>query len=643
MNKYVKRAASIIVSACVCASVVSLIPLCSSVAFASMSLGNAKASEDITLVPSDSKALLLMDVGEQSPKGSPGDVITVLLPMAVNREYLPSDRYMLRNITIEPNIPKTGDLSKWPFDIINASYVRHLSDMSYNSTADVYYDFRISEFATKGVYPINFIVNATVWRKDVVNGTTVTEDVEFNLCVWVTVMDDGNLSGKTTDNAPIRLMETQREGTRTSPGKNITMHLPLQNYGGKLTDVTIQPVVTSDLNTFPFVGDVASYAKTFSEVAANGKFEIDYNFKVSPFATTGNKVITFRAAYTENGKPSECTFSSCLYVERGYEEIPTTVPPLAIAEYKLFVNETEVSGLMAGDDATLLLTIKNNDAEHTAYKNTATLTLPDTKTLSYTVGNSDSDYVSSLAPGKTGDFSYKLTVRRDAEVGIASVSVTTACETWDGVVGKTTQVLTIPISQPMDVVVDSPVIYGTPVLNSPITVGLNIVNMGRAKAINLQVMATDGLAMAESYYGGDLLAGGTLVTDVLVKPLKPGEYDGTLVVSYDDANGQHYKQELSVPLSVSVKAEDSDVADVAIKDNESTPLRWVPWVVFLLIILAVAAGFFRGTLQEIFGKIVRITKDFFAGSSHGNHGDDSNAGTGENNGKPDSNSNDNDL
>ena len=111
-----------------------------------------KPNTDIKVIPSDANALVLMDVGAESPKGVPGDVVTVVVPVAVNKEYLPSERYMLRNINVEPDIPSDTSVKNWPFDIINASYTRHLDDMSYNSTAEIYYDFRISEFATCLLY-----------------------------------------------------------------------------------------------------------------------------------------------------------------------------------------------------------------------------------------------------------------------------------------------------------------------------------------------------------------------------------------------------------------------------------------------------------------------------------------------------------
>ena len=55
-----------------------------------------KPNTDITVIPSDANALVLMDVGAESPKGVPGDVVTVVIPVAVNKEYLPSERQKKR-------------------------------------------------------------------------------------------------------------------------------------------------------------------------------------------------------------------------------------------------------------------------------------------------------------------------------------------------------------------------------------------------------------------------------------------------------------------------------------------------------------------------------------------------------------------
>ena len=155
-----------------------------------VSVTDEKPNTDIKVIPSDANALILMDTGAQSPKGVPGQVVKIVLPLAVNKEYLPSEKYMLRNINIYPDVPTDASVSNWPFELIYASDVQHLKDMSYNSTAEVWFEFKISEFASKGRYAVPFKINATVWREDAVNGTTITEDVTFKVSAYVTVTDN---------------------------------------------------------------------------------------------------------------------------------------------------------------------------------------------------------------------------------------------------------------------------------------------------------------------------------------------------------------------------------------------------------------------------------------------------------------------
>lgn len=39
----------------------------------------------------------------------------------------------------------------------------------------------------------------------------------------------------------------------------------------------------------------------------------------------------------------------------------------------------------------------------------------------------------------------------------------------------------IPVSQPMDVVFDTPIVYGTPTTEKPVSVNLNMINMGKSR------------------------------------------------------------------------------------------------------------------------------------------------------------------
>lgn len=560
--------------------------------------GSSTNSTNVKVTPSNANALLLMDAGAQSPKAVPGQEVEVVLTLAVNREYLPSEKYVLRNITIQPDIPKDSTKDTWPFDIIDASKVRHLDDMSYNSTAEVWYKFSVSQFAKEGVYPINFKVNATVWRQDSVNGTDITEDVEFALKVFLTVTDNGDMSGVVSNIGPLNV--AGRENTAISsptgsPGETIVMSMPIVNKGGTLENVTVSPVVTGDLETFPFVAQDINYGRELGRMENGTRQQVDWIFTISPYATTGNKIVTFRATYEENGVYGECTFTGYIYVKNGYTQ--NTAASLMVENYTMYVNDNQVDNLEAGNDAVLKVTLKNNAAKNAVYKTVATLKLADSTSLILSPGYADAAYVRSIPAGQTAEIEYHISARASAAVGpsTATIGLTYEISEKDGAVaGSATSTIQIPIKQQMDLQIDTPVVYGTPVQDEPLAVSLNIVNLGRSRAYNVRVVGMDGISLQDSYFGGDILAAGTLNADFQVIPNKSGNYTGTIVVQYEDADGEQYTQSVDLPLdaadadAISTEALSTDVET----NKKSGSHLWVWILILLILILAAVVGWY---------------------------------------------------
>lgn len=560
--------------------------------------GSSTDSTKVKVTPSNANALLLMDAGAQSPKAVPGQEVEVVLTLAVNREYLPSEKYVLRNITIQPDIPKESTKDNWPFDIIDASKVRHLDDMSYNSTAEVWYKFSVSQFAKEGVYPINFKVNATVWRQDSVNGTDITEDVAFTLNVFLTVTDNGDMSGVVSKIGPLNV--AGRENTAISsptgsPGETIVVSMPIVNKGGTLENVTVSPVVTGDLETFPFVAQDINYGRELGRMENGTRQQVDWIFTISPYATTGNKIITFRATYEENGVYGECTFTGYIYVKNGYTQ--NTAASLMVENYTMYVNDNQVDNLEAGNEAVLKVTLKNNAAKNAVYKTVATLKLADSTSLILSPGYADAAYVRSIPAGQTAEIEYHISARASAAVGpsTATIGLTYEISEKDGAVaGSATSTIQIPIKQQMDLQIDTPVVYGTPVQDEPLAVSLNIVNLGRSRAYNVRVVGMDGISLQDSYFGGDILAAGTLNADFQVIPNKSGNYTGTIVVQYEDADGEQYTQSVDLPLdaadadAISTEALSTDVET----NKKSGSHLWVWILILLILILAAVVGWY---------------------------------------------------
>lgn len=548
-----------------------------------------KPNTDIKIIPSDANALVLMDTGAQFPKGVPGQVVKIVLPLAVNKEYLPSEKYMLRNINIYPDVPSDTSVSNWPFELIYASDLQHLKDMSYNSTAEVWYEFKISEFASKGRYAVPFKVNATVWREDAVNGTTITEDVTFKITAYVTVTDDGNMSGVTTSFGSLQVAGTNVDGSYTvptgTPNQTISMRIPVINVGGTLTGVTITPVVSTSLDEFPFVVTSTNYSQYFSYWASGEIKYLDYTFTVSPFATSGNKSIKFKATYFENSAPAEGSFSTQITIIDGYDASAMAV---MVKEYKLYVDDTEVSGLMAGEETELRLTVINNSKVDTAKKVIGSLVFTNSPGLTLAMGGTDTAYADSIKPGGTATLKYKIMAKQDAEVGPAMLGINLTYETTEAVAGKAAQNIILPISQQMDILAGTPEVYGTPSKDKEATISVPLTNMGRAKALNIRVLATDGMTSPTPCYVGDLLAGGSTSADVTVNFSKIGAFVGKLILQYEDANGETYSQDISVPLSVAESSADADANNVNTQKS-GTGSRWWLWLIVILLVLFIIA------------------------------------------------------
>ena len=530
----------------------------SSISTAATSFDGVKPNDNDKVVSSNVHALLIADAGVSAPTAKPGENAEILMPLVVNREYLPSDLYFLRNITIEPSIPTTiKDIGNWPFDITSISYVRHLDDMTYNSRADVEYSIPVAQTAKKGVYPIDFTIWATVWRYDEMNGTDIQEDVKFTVTIYVNVTEDGADSGVTSDLGALTTVSVDEDGQhiaapRGNSGQRIKFTLPLVNRGKNLTEITIAPKVSSNLNECPFVVEQTNYGQTIPDMAPGDTVMVEFDFQLSPYATQGNKPVTFECTYKENGTQKTCEVTSFVYVVYGYEEPNTaSAPPVHIESYSLTVDGQPVNQLFAGDEAILSMTIRNDDKNVNARKVRIGASI-DTKVLLFSMGETDTKYVDVIESEKSADISYKITVANEAAEGPTNFSVTLNYENWEVTQASASQTLPLIVKQPVRVEVGEPTIYDSDAKpDEPIAMSLSIVNKGRSKIYNVSIdVEGKGLSMYEDYYGGDVLPAAKLNPDILVSSTTAGKCSGNLLVHYEDSEGEVYTE--TVPVSFTV-------------------------------------------------------------------------------------------
>lgn len=511
---------------------------------------------------SDKKTIIIADTGAKTVSGKPGEKIEIELPLAVNREYIPSLNYVLRNITIEPVIPtEKSEIEDWPFEIKNASYIKHIKDMTYNSRADIFYNFKISKIAVKGTYPIPFLVNATIWRKDEINGTQIKEDVEFNLISYINVTDDGSESKITNELGALAIATIDEDGALIpapsgDAGQRIKLKLPIVNNGGNLKDINITPVISNSLEEWPFVVEVVNYGKRLPNMEFGDIASLEYEFKISPEISSGAKPINFRAIYKENGTMKESLFSAYINVANGKpeevesKELPDSIPKLMIIGYT-----TNPDEIYSGESFSLTLQFKNT-SKTKAIKNAGiSLTLAEEE-LMPAKGESDSVYIDYLGPGRTTTRTFKLKALTTAINPTSIIVANMNYETTKVTQGTQTQGIVLDIKQEVDVFIEEPTIYGDDyAINESIAVTIPIINKGKGKILNLQIdVEGEGLSMVEKFYGGDLLPAAKNSADFQIMSDRSGIITGDFLIIYENLDGIEEVQK--IPFELDIKDED---------------------------------------------------------------------------------------
>ena len=381
--------------------------------------------------------------------------------------------------------------------------------------------------------------------------------MKFTVTIYVNVTEDG--AGLGRDERPRRADDRFRRRGRAAhrsaarnAGQRITFTLPLVNRGKNLTEITIAPKVSSNLNECPFVVEQTNYGQTIPDMAPGDTVMVEFDFQLSPYATQGNKPVTFECTYKENGTQKTCEVTSfCLRrlrLRRAEHRVRASCP---IESYSLTVDGEPVSQLFAGDEAVLSMTIRNNDKNVNARKVRIGASI-DTKVLLFTMGETDTKYVDVIESGKSADISYKITVANEAAEGPTNFSVTLNYENWEVTQASASQTLPLSVKQPVRVEVGEPTIYDSDAKpEEPIAMSLNIVNKGRSKIYNVSIdVEGKGLSMYEDYYGGDVLPAAKLNPDILVSSTTAGKCSGNLLVHYEDSEGEAYTE--TVPVSFTV-------------------------------------------------------------------------------------------
>jgi hypothetical protein len=250
--------------------------------------------------------------------------------------------------------------------------------------------------------------------------------------------------------------------------------------------------------------------------------------------------------------------------------------------------------IYAGDTITLRLVVANTSKREAITNLTLELT-NEAGVILPAPGGSNSIFIGTIDKDDAYVLSVKLQVAPDAEPKSQLLSIKLSYEgTKNRSAFDETASVSIPVQQKARVVINDPKIYDEPWVGSNVAVGVTLYNLGKTTLYNCMVdVVGEGVTLEESYFGGNIAAGGTMRADLNVTPTAAGQLDAKVRVTYEDVNGKATEELL--PMSMFVNEEPA--GGMVSPGNGATEIPGdkpaganIGWVFWTLGGIAVATG-----------------------------------------------------
>lgn len=431
-------------------------------------------------------------------------------------------------------------------------------------------------------------------------------------------------AGEVTTTTEFLTLADNWQTPTVSYGQKVNIVLPLVNMGEEwLTDILIEPEVTNDVATWPFVPDSTGYTQNFAEIpgCASRKYEeafmnrreVTYTFTAREDVLTGYYPLKFKVWYSKEGirctEPAEVSVFVYCQGKPGSgrigmsEESNVSQPRIIVTGF-----ETDPGTVYAGDTFTLNIHVKNT-SQDTAVNNVlfdleavegGTENSNGTTTNSYAAflptSGSSAIYVERMPAGSSQDLKIEMQAKADLSQKPYVVTVKMKYDT-DLKADLTDEAkVSIPVKQ------ESKYDSSTPEINpSDIMVGeqsnvmFQIYNTGKTTLYNVQVKFEADSVEGGDTFIGNLAPGATGNVDAMVTGIAQTMDDGTVkaVILYEDEAGNQTREEKDITIYVSEMFMDEGMTDMPmmpIEEEKSGPSAATVAIIIVAVIVVAAAA-----------------------------------------------------
>lgn len=379
----------------------------------------------------------------------------------------------------------------------------------------------------------------------------------------------------TSSQPKLRLSPTDSSGARVPApsgdyGQKVMVRIPLVCQGDQASDIKISPVLTTSLDTFPFNIDALDYTLSYPGTIYMGSIiEFQYNFTLSKQVSAGVKQVGFNVTYRNfAGEIETTTVNVFVNVIKGS---PTAAEPTpgAVSTPKLIVESYSISSekIYAGETFDVTFKLRNTSSTE-AIQNLQIKLSEANNVLKPANNGSNTLYVDKIAKGEVHTETVSLQTAPDANATTYVLNIEFG---YEGASNKqpytSNSTISIPILQKIRLKLDELVIYDQAYVEQPVAMYFAMYNLGKSTVYNCMVsIEGEGIRLEESFYGGNVAAGGTMRADFNAIPSQAGEITGNIVLTYEDVYGEVFEERLPFTLYVN-DAFDPGMPDGVIEPN----------------------------------------------------------------------------
>lgn len=412
----------------------------------------------------------------------------------------------------------------------------------------------------EGYYPV--LINVTTEMSD-----EIQRDFEKTMIIWAeskTTSTDDEDNEETAEPVAFSL----GEGQATPQGiydQVMDFHINMRNTGYKTAyDVRVEMELSEDWKQFPFEINDANYDRWMGDIQSGETKEINYSMAIREDTTSGYYPIKYTIRYREEENGAfQTPIEETVYVriignDDDEDELSADAGENERTKARIIVErfETEPATILAGEDFTLKVTMKNASSQISASNILFTFepeSVSDSPVFT-TVNGSNSMVVNNLAPGAAETLTMHFTSSPSAEQRSYTVTITEQYDSPEFKNAKESVKIAIPLKQQARLNTGAVELMPNAIdVGNESNIMFDINNTGKVTLYNVTaIFEADSIQRSENYIG-NIKPGESGNVDAMILGTAPTMDDGmiNLIITYEDENGTVSSTEKEIQLFVS--------------------------------------------------------------------------------------------